>query len=122
MMAEHDCGALPVVGDLFARKPIGIITDRDIVVRSLALGHDPTLLVAGDCMTAPPTTIVEETTVRECLEIMELGQIRRVIVVDETGGCSGIVAQADLARHMSKRAAGDLVRMVSERNEPAFLF
>jgi len=122
MMAEHDCGAIPVVADVFARKPVGIITDRDIVVRGLALGRDPMMLAAGDCMTAPPATVLEETTARECLEVMELGQIRRVIVVDETGSCTGIVAQADLARHLSKRAAGDLVRMVSERVEPAFVF
>ncbi len=122
MMAEHDCGAIPVVGDLFTRKPLGIITDRDIVLRAIAQGHDPMLLTARDCMTSPATTVVEETAISDCVEVMELGQIRRVIIVDDTGGCTGIVAQADLARHTSKRAAGNLERMVSERTEPAFVF
>jgi CBS domain-containing protein len=121
LMSEHDCGAIPVVGDLATRLPIGIITDRDIVVRAIAQGRDPMDLAVRDCMTAPPATVVEDTSVHDCVELLELGQIRRVIVVDDRGACSGIVAQADIARNASKRETGDLVREVSKPSAPAFV-
>jgi len=120
LMVQHDCGAIPVVGDVLTKLPIGIITDRDIVTRSLAAGRDPLGLTARDCMTSPPVTIPENARFQECVELLELGQIRRVIVVDNAGVCSGIVAQADIARHASKREAGDLLREVSKPSAPAF--
>src|SRR5437899_538638 len=95
LMVEHDCGALPVVGDLVARKPLGIITDRDIVTRTIAKNHDPMTMTVRDCMTSPAVTIVEDARLYECVQLLELTQIRRVIAVDAGGACSGIVAQAD---------------------------
>lgn len=121
MMVQHDCGSIPVVGDLFTRLPIGIITDRDIVTRSMAAGRDPMGLTARDCMTSPPVTIPEDARLHECVELLELGQIRRAIVVDASGVCSGIVAQADIARHASRREAGDLLREMSKPSAPAFV-
>ena len=119
LMAERDCGAIPVVGDLIHRKPIGIVTDRDIVTRTMAKGLDPMRLTVRDCMTAPAVTIGEHARMSECVELLELTQIRRVIVVDASGACSGVVAQADIARHASKRKTGDLVREVSRPAAPA---
>src|SRR5262245_30163549 len=113
LMVDCDCGALPVVGDLVGRKPIGIITDRDIVTRTIARGHDPMTLRVGECMTTPAATIVEDARLGECVELLEQDQIRRVIVVDKSGSACGIVSQADIALHATKRAVGDLVREVS---------
>jgi CBS domain-containing protein len=121
MMVEHDCGALPVVGDLASCMPLGIITDRDIVTRAIAADRDPMVMTVRDCMTSPAVTIVEETRVHECVELLELSQIRRVIVVDATGACCGIVAQADIALRASKRETGELVHEVSKRTVPAFV-
>jgi CBS domain-containing protein len=120
MMVEHDCGAIPVVADQVGRQPLGIVTDRDIVTRTIAAGIDPTQLVASDCMTAPPITVAEDSTLRECVQLLELSRIRRAIVVDGSGSCIGIVAQADIAWHATKRETGDLVREVSKPSEPAF--
>ncbi|HSR98534.1 MAG TPA: CBS domain-containing protein [Kofleriaceae bacterium] len=120
MMVDHDCGSIPVVADPASRAPIGIVTDRDIVTRTIAAGIDPAQLTAGDCMTAPPITITDGSTLRECVQLLELSRIRRAIVVDDTGGCIGIVAQADIAWHATKRETGDLVREVSMPSEPAF--
>jgi CBS domain-containing protein len=119
VMVECDCGAVPVVGDRFSRLPLGIITDRDIVTRAIAAGHDPMDLTARDCMTTPAVTIVEDANLRDCVQLLELSQIRRVIVVDASGGCCGIVAQADIASHASKRETGDLVQKVSQPSAPA---
>src|SRR5262245_30287826 len=85
LMVARECGAIPVVGDLVSRMPIGLITDRDIVVRSLAQGHDPMTMTVRDCMTSPALTVFETNSVHECVEMMELGQIRRAIVCDPRG-------------------------------------
>jgi CBS domain-containing protein len=119
LMIDCDCGAIPVV-DLPEGKPIGMITDRDIVMRAIAVGRDPMYLKARDCMTASAITVTEDTSLHDCLELLELGQIRRVIVVDSFGRCCGIVSQADIAAHASKRQAGDLLRHVSHPTSPAF--
>jgi CBS domain-containing protein len=120
MMLERDCGAIPVVTDLASRTPVGIITDRDIVTRVVAKGIDPMGLPVRECMTAPAVTILEDAGLDDCVELLQLGQLRRVIVVDRTGACVGIMAQADIARCASKRETGDLVREVSKPTEPAF--
>jgi CBS domain-containing protein len=112
LMQDRDCGAIPVCGeDTF---PIGIVTDRDIVMRAIAVGKDPATLLAGDVMTAPATTIVENASLDDCAEALELAQIRRIIVVDRSGRMTGIVAQADIANHLKKKAAGELLRAISK--------
>ena len=116
LMQASDCGAIPIVGeDSF---PLGIVTDRDIVLRAVALGKDPATVTAGDVMTAPVTTITEEATVGDCAEALELGQIRRVVVVDRTGRTTGIVSQADIASQLKKKAAGELLRAISKPTPP----
>jgi CBS domain-containing protein len=101
-MVEADCGAIPVVEDEGSRKPIGMITDRDIVVRSLAEGKNPSELVARDCMTPATVTVPYTASIHECL-----------LVVDEEGRCVGIVAQADIALELSPGQTQELVGEVS---------
>jgi len=114
MMVDYDCGAIPVVDDLVSMRPVGMITDRDIVTCEVAFGRNPIERDVRDCMTAPPITISEHASLDDCVRTLELGQIRRLIVVDGDGRCCGIVAQADVASHASKRLAGELLRRVSE--------
>ena len=57
MMADHDCGCIPVLDDVTNRRPIGTITDRDIVIRALAQNKDPLNMVVGDVMTDQPVTV-----------------------------------------------------------------
>ena len=114
MMTECDCGAIPVVEDLETRRPVGIITDRDITCRAVAQGKNPLEMTAGDCMTESCTTVTPETDVEECCHVLEEKQIRRVPVVDESGGCCGMVAQADIARHAGERQAVEVVHQVSQ--------
>jgi CBS domain-containing protein len=116
MMQDRDCGAIPIVGeDMF---PIGIVTDRDIVMRAIALGKDPATLTAGDVMSTPASTITEKASLDDCAEALELAQIRRIIVVDRSGRMTGIVAQADVANHLKKKAAGELLRAISKPVPP----
>jgi CBS domain-containing protein len=118
MLRDYDCGALPVLKSDTDPKLVGIITDRDMVVRGLANGSDPLHLTAGDCMTIVLTTVTPETTLGDCGKRMEEHQVRRVPVVDSKGECCGIVALADLARYAPARQTGEIVREVSRPEEP----
>lgn len=114
MMVDGDCGAIPVVDHLQSKKPIGLITDRDIVCRTLANGKDPFQMAAGDCMTAPVFTVNPETSLEDCAHQMAQHQLRRMLVVDQEGRCCGIVAQADLAEHAPEHETACMVKGVSQ--------
>lgn len=70
-------------------------------------------------MSAPAVTVTPDTSVEDCCRTMEQNQVRRVPVVDEQGGCCGMVAQADVARETSEQMTGDLVRDVSQPSTEA---
>jgi CBS domain-containing protein len=115
MMVEHDCGEIPVVDK--GKKPVGVVTDRDITCRTVAEGKNPRELTAKDCMSSPVVTVTPETSVEDCCKTMEDNQVRRVPVVDESGACCGMVSQADVAQRGSKDETADVVREVSRPTE-----
>src|ERR1700752_714933 len=114
LMVVKDCGELPVVEDTVNRLPIGVVTDRDIVCRSIANDLNPLDLTAGDCMSKPIVTVTPDMSLEECCRIMEEKLIRRVPVVDERGACVGIISLADISLRTGKNVAGHIVREVSE--------
>ena len=114
MMVDNDCGEIPVVENKESRIPVGVVTDRDIVCRTVAKDKNPLELTAADCMSTSIVTVTPDTPVEECCRIMEEKQIRRVPVVDANGACCGIVALADLARGAKRGVAGEVVKEVSE--------
>jgi CBS domain-containing protein len=114
LMVDHDCGEIPVVASKETRKPIGVITDRDIVVRSVAKGNNPLDLTAADCMSEPCVTVTPEMSIEECGNILEANKIRRVPVVDQSGAVRGIIAVADIALRASGKVTSDVVKEVSE--------
>ncbi|MEP6994812.1 MAG: CBS domain-containing protein [Acidobacteriota bacterium] len=113
MFVEHDCGAIPVVNDLVKRWPVGIVTDRDIVCRVTALGKNALEMTAGDCMSAPCITVPPDTSLDGCCEIMESNKVRRILVVDESGACCGVISQADVALRGKENKAAEVVKEVS---------
>lgn len=117
LMMQHDCGAIPVVEDDAAKRPIGIITDRDIVCRAVAEGQNPFAGLAGDCMTSPVVTVAPDMDMEACCNLMEEKRIRRVVVLDGDGCCCGIVAQADIALSAPKEETGEVVKQISEPGE-----
>ena len=114
MMDENDCGEIPVVEDEQSRKLVGVVTDRDIAIRTVAKSKNPLELTAGDCMSSPVTTVTPETDVDTCCKTMEERQIRRVPVTDDGGGCCGMVSQADVARKGTEYETAEVVRDVSQ--------
>jgi len=112
MMVQSDCGEIPVIDA--AERPIGVVTDRDIVCRVVAEGRNPMAYTAEICMTSPVVTVPASATLDEVIDTMEKSQVRRVPVVDENGRCAGIIAQADIARGAAaKGEVAELMREVS---------
>lgn len=95
LMDELNVGAIPVLdGD----KLVGMITDRDITVRSVAAGQDPRSTKVTDVMSTDVRTCTPEQSVEDVLSQMGDVQIRRVPVVDEQSGkVIGIVSLGDVA-------------------------
>src|SRR5438093_13752615 len=114
MMVSQDCGGIPVVENTSSKLPIGVVTDRNIVCRTVANGLNPLDLTAADCMSKPTVTVTPDMSLEECCRIMEEKLIRRVPVVNDRGSCVGIIALADIALHTGKNVAGHIVKEVSE--------
>ena len=114
MMLEHDCGVIPVVESSGSKRPLGVVTDRDIAARVVAEGRDPAKTTARECMTSPVFTVTPDTEVARCCDILEQHQIRRVPVVDERGNVCGMIAQADIATFASERDTAEVVRSISQ--------
>ncbi|HYJ32734.1 MAG TPA: CBS domain-containing protein [Candidatus Binatia bacterium] len=114
MMVEHDCGGIPVIESSGSKRPMGLVTDRDIATRVVAEGRDPARTTARECMSSPVFTVTPETDVARCCDILEKNQIRRVPVVDERGQVCGMIAQADIATFASERDTAEVVRSISQ--------
>jgi CBS domain-containing protein len=93
LMRDGDMGAVPVVEN---GKLVGIVTDRDIVVRAVADGRDAGTAV-GDVMTAEVFAAGENDFVFEAIRLMGDRQVRRVPIINEAGELAGIIAMADVA-------------------------
>lgn len=93
LMRDGDMGAMPVVED---GKLVGIVTDRDIVVRAIAEGRDASAPI-GEVMTTEVFSVRENDFVFEAIRLMGDRQVRRVPIVNETGELVGIIAMADVA-------------------------
>jgi CBS domain-containing protein len=83
------------------RVPIGIVTDRDIVMETMALQLDATLFTAGDIMNTPLVTVKEDAGFVETLRLMRSNGIRRIPVVTESGTLYGIVTADDIVRALA---------------------
>jgi CBS domain-containing protein len=113
MMVDNDCGCIPIVDGEDSKMPLGMITDRDITCRVVAEGRNPLDLTAADAMTSTVISVTPDTTLEDCLNLMEDSQIRRIAVVDENGSICGIVAQADVAMNASDHKTAEVVQEVS---------
>ncbi|MGH3973801.1 MAG: CBS domain-containing protein [Pseudonocardiaceae bacterium] len=110
LMAELGVGALPICGE--DNKLKGMITDRDIVVKVLAVDHDPRAVHTGELAQGEAVTIGADDDAEEILETMTNYQVRRLPVIDGHD-LVGIVSQADVARAISDPKVGSLVEALS---------
>jgi len=111
LLRDLDVGALPICGEDGRLK--GMLTDRDIVVKCLADGGDPSSVVAGDLAEGEPVTIGADDDIQEALRTMQDHQVRRLPVIDGHD-LVGIISQADIARSLSSSDTGRTVEEISE--------
>ena len=94
---------------------VGILTDRDIVVRAVAEGRDARTTRVQDCMTRDVVFVHEDDDVKDAARRMKDHQVRRVVVLTREGKLCGIVSTKDIAVDTGdKKLAGDVLKEVSE--------
>ncbi|MCC6069491.1 CBS domain-containing protein [Massilia sp. GCM10020059] len=97
LMRKHHVGDVIVTEDQGGKKvPVGIVTDRDIVIETIALQVDVAAFTAGDLMSMPLATVPDEAGIVETLRMMRSHKVRRLPVVTSTGALFGIVTADDL--------------------------
>jgi CBS domain-containing protein len=115
VMKAQDVGSVPVVDSRSSRHLMGIVTDRDLVVKVLAERRTVDGATVRDAMTANPSCCREDDDVERAMEAMKDRQVRRMPIVDSGGRLTGIIAQADVATRVQKDSkTGDLVEAISE--------
>jgi CBS domain-containing protein len=115
VMKREDVGSVPVVESPQDRRLVGIVTDRDIVVKVVAGGRHIEDARIRDAMTSNPVCCREDDDVSRAVSLMEERQVRRMPVVSADGRLTGIIAQADIATRLHRdRTTGELVEAISE--------
>jgi CBS domain-containing protein len=109
-LAQLDVGSMPICGEDNRLK--GMLTDRDIVVKVLAQGQDPSGVTAGELGQGKPVTIGADDSVDEALHTMAEHKVRRLPVIDGHD-LIGVVSVADLAGSVEDDKVGDLVEAIS---------
>src|SRR3954454_15029006 len=109
-LAELDVGAMPICGEDNRLK--GMLTDRDIVLKVVAQGKDPSATRAGELAQGKPVPIGADDSIDEALHTMAEHKVRRLPVIDGHD-LIGIVSQGDLATSLDDQHVGDLVEAIS---------
>lgn len=113
LMREHHVGGLVVVREKSGKRvPVGIITDRDLVIEVIAAGVDMDEISVGDIMSDPLVTAREGDDLLETLKMMRARGIRRLPVIDDDGALAGILTVDDLIDLFSEQIA-DLARLIA---------
>lgn len=112
LMGKLSIGALPVCE---GGKPVGFITDRDIVVRWVSrINADDTV---GPIMTRDLVSCDPDETVEKAAHIMSNAQVRRIVVLDASGEIVGILTLGDIAHYASEELAGQILGEIVERRD-----
>lgn len=115
LMRDHDTGVIPVVAD-GGRKVIGVITDRDIVIRLIADGKDSKSSKVSEAMTRKVYSVRDTEPLNKVFQVMSDQQVRRVPVVNESNELVGIISLADVANETEKdKQLAKTVENISER-------
>ena len=109
-LASLNIGSMPICGEDNRLK--GMLTDRDIVVKVIAQGKDPSSVKAGELGEGKPVTIGADDSIDLTLKTMAEHQVRRLPVIDGHD-LVGIVSQADVATNLDEESVGELVELIS---------
>lgn len=114
LMSEHNVGSLIIVDD--TQYPVGILTDRDLVIDVLAKGTDPTAKIA-DISFMKPVIIQEETPLEDAVKLMRKNVCRRLPVTDTNGRLIGILSTDDVIELLSEEMS-DVSSIISRQANP----
>ena len=110
LMRIHNIGFLPVTT---AGMLVGVVTDRDIVVRGIGKGMNPNVTFVRSIMSGKPIWCYEHDVLTDAADILADNHLHRLIVVDTNGKVAGLLSIDDLAAHMSSdRLLGTVVRQI----------
>lgn len=116
-MHDRNVGTLVVANA--QRKPIGIVTDRDLAVRVVAKGRNPVEATVGEVMTTDLKTVGEQTSLEDALHVMRSGPFRRVPVTDAGGTLIGLLSVDDVL-DLLRQEFNEIGRLL-ERESPRSL-
>jgi CBS domain-containing protein len=121
IMRSRDIGFVPVLDVRTGREVIGVVTDRDVLLRVLAKGRAGYKTLVADCMTGHPVCCDETDSVEYAAQRMEESQVRRLPVLDSKGQLCGVISIGDLVRHDALKAGQlrDLLSAVSAHSSIA---
>lgn len=114
LMRDLDVGALPIADE--HERLCGIVTDRDIVIRCVAMGHDPAKVTCGELAQGTPRWIESGADVGAVLDEMKGHQIKRLPVIDDHKRLVGMISEADLAQHLTDEQLKKFVESVYARS------
>jgi CBS domain-containing protein len=112
LMKSEDTGVLPVVEAQGSRRPVGVITDRDIAIRVVAEGRSQAMV--RDAMSSSVRTAREDDDLKDVMELMASEKVRRVPIVDDRGELVGIVSQADIVLEGDDKRAEQTIERISQ--------
>jgi len=105
LMRSHHVGALVVVDANEKTRPVGIVTDRDLVLELIAEGLDPALFTAGDIMSVDLVMATPEMDAMQAVQLMHSHCLRRLVVADAAGRLVGIVTMEDVLELLTRELA-----------------
>jgi CBS domain-containing protein len=113
LMGEEDVGSLPIVDD--ETRLVGIVTDRDIVIRAVGRGLDPEQTPVVEIASQEVYSLTPDDDLDQALETMARAQVRRIPIVVRENELVGMVSQADVARVGKDKTTGEVVEAISRR-------
>jgi CBS domain-containing protein len=111
LMETQDVGAIPV---LDGEQLVGMITDRDIIVRAIARGKDPRDMPTREISSGELVTVGPDHDLSDALQLMARHQVRRLPVVDDENQLVGVVSQADVALEAKDKSVGEMLAEISK--------
>jgi CBS domain-containing protein len=115
LMKTEDIGPVLIVNDSNGKRLVGIVTDRDLALKVVGEGLDPTTTNVEDVMTSNVITCHADDNVENAMQAMAQYQLRRIPVVDDKGMLVGIISQADVATRVNEpEKTGEVVKEISK--------
>ncbi len=117
IMLRENLGPIPVIDNDQSRKLIGILTDRDLVLKVVAEGRDYEKTSVESVMTRKVISCRADDDIQNAIDSMSKHQLRRILVVDQVNKLLGIISQADIATRANQpQKTAEMVKDVSQAN------